>query len=93
MLNTNPTESYHRQLQQTMQKREDLIEKNRRKYILNINPTAPRINAYIKTHKENKPLRSVIDNTQAPSHKIAKYLNSRIKEYINLPNTHTVENS
>ena len=93
MLNKDPTESYHRQLQQTMQKCEDLIEKNRRKYLLNIKPTAPRINAYIKTHKENKPIRPVIDNTQAPSYKIAKFLNNRIKEYINLPNTYAVENS
>jgi len=93
MLNKDPTQSYHRQLQQTMKKCEDLIEKNRRKYLLNIKPTAPRINAYIKTHKANKPIRPVIDNTQAPSYKIAKYLNSRIKEYINLPNTYTVENS
>jgi hypothetical protein len=62
-----------------MQKCEDLIEKNRHKYLLNIKHTAPRINAYIKTHKENKPIRPVIDNTQAPSYKIAKLLNSRIK--------------
>jgi hypothetical protein len=76
-----------------MQKFGDLIEKNRRKYLLNIKPTAPRINAYIKTHKENKPIRPVIDNTQAPSYKIAKFLNTRIKEYLNLPNTYTIENS
>jgi hypothetical protein len=53
-LNKDPTESYHRQLQQAVQKCEDLIEKNRRKYLLNIKPTAPRINSYIKTHKENQ---------------------------------------
>jgi hypothetical protein len=76
-----------------MQKCKDLMEKNRGKYLLNIKPTAPRINAYIKKHKENKPIRPVIDNTQAPSYKIAKFLNNRIKEYINLPNTYTVENS
>jgi hypothetical protein len=76
-----------------MQKCEDLIEKNTRKYLLNIKPTAPRITAYIKTHIENKPISLVIDNTQAPSYKIAKFLNNRIKEYINLPNTYTTVNS
>ena len=93
VLNKDQTESYHRQLQQTMQKCEHLIKNNRRKYLLNIKPTAPRINAYIKTHKENKPIRPVVDKTQAPSYKIAKFFNSRIKEYINVPNTYTVENS
>ena len=53
---------------------------------------APKFNAYIKTHKDNNPIRPVIDNTQAPSYKIAKFLNSRIKDYINLPNIYTVQN-
>jgi hypothetical protein len=93
MLNKDPTESYQKQLQQTMQKCEDLIEKNTRKYLLNIKSTAPRINAYIKTHIENKPIRPVTDHTQALSYKMAKFLNNRLKEYINLPNTYTTVNS
>jgi hypothetical protein len=69
------------------------MSKNARKYsyLINIKPTAPRINAYIKTHKENKPIRPVIDNTQAPSYKIAKFLNNRMKHYVNLPNTYTTK--
>jgi len=76
-----------------MQKCEDLIEKNKSKYLLNIKPTAPKINAYIKTHKENEPITPVIDNTQAPTYKIAKFLNNKIKAYINLPNTYITINS
>jgi hypothetical protein len=67
--------------------------RNRQKYMINIKPTAPRINAYIKTHKDNNPVRLVIDNTQAPSYKIAKFLDCRIREYVNLPTTYTVQNS
>jgi len=89
----DPTEAYYKQLQQAMQKCEDLIEKNRRKYLLNMKPTAPKINAYIKTHKENEAFRPVIANTQAPSYKIAKFLNNKIKAYINLPNTYITINS
>jgi hypothetical protein len=93
MLSKDPTESYQKLLQKSMQKCEDLIEKNTHKYLLNIKPTAPRMNAYIKTHKENNPIRPVIDNTQVPSYKIARFLNKRIKEYINLPNTYITLNS
>jgi hypothetical protein len=75
MLSKDPTESYQKLLQKAVQKLEDLVEKNTRKYLLNIKP---RINAHIKTHTENKPIRLVIDNTQAPSYKIAKFLNKRI---------------
>ena len=66
-----------------MQKCKDLIDKNKSKYMLNIKSTAPKINAYIKTHKDNNPIRPVIDNTQAPSYKIAKFLNRRIKMCVN----------
>jgi hypothetical protein len=92
-LNKDPTDSYHRQIQQTMQKCKNLIDKSKQKYMLNIKATAPKINAYIRTHKDNNPIRPVIDNTQAPSYKIPKFLDRRIKEYVNLPNTYTVQNS
>jgi hypothetical protein len=45
MLSKDPTESYQKLLQKALQKCEDLVEKNTCKYLLNIKPTAPRINA------------------------------------------------
>jgi len=68
-LNKDPTETYQKQIQLAIQNSEELIEKDRPKYLLNIKPTAPRLNAYIQTHKENEPIRPVIDNTQAPAYK------------------------
>jgi hypothetical protein len=91
-LNKDPTDLYQKQIQQTLHKCKELID-NKTKYILNIKPMAPQINAYIKTHKDNNPIRPVINNTQAPTYKIAKLLNRRIIEYISLPNTYTVHNS
>ena len=41
-LNKDPTDAYQRQIQQTMQKCKDLIDKNKSKYMLNIKPTAPK---------------------------------------------------
>jgi Asp-tRNA(Asn)/Glu-tRNA(Gln) amidotransferase A subunit family amidase len=78
---------YQRQIQQAIQKCNVLIDKNTSNYLTNIKPIAPKINAYIKTHKENEPIRPVIDNTQVPSYNIAKFFNNRLKNYINL--THT----
>jgi hypothetical protein len=73
-LNKDPTETYQKQIQIAIQNSEELIDKDRRKYLLNIKPTAPRLNACIKTHKENDPIRPVIDNTQAPAYKTAKFI-------------------
>ena len=60
---------------------------------MNIRPTAPKLNAYIKTHKEDQPIRPVINDMQAPSYKAAKFLNKKLHNPICLPNTHTIKNS
>jgi len=54
---------------------------------------ALKLNIYIKTHKENEPIRPVINNTQAPSYKIAKYINKKPHHLLNLPNTYNTKNS
>ena len=49
---------------------------------------APKFNMYIKTHKDNEPIRPVINNTQAPLYKITKYLNKKLHNVICLPYTY-----
>jgi hypothetical protein len=56
-------------------------------------PTAPQLNGYIKTHKENALIRPVINNIQALSHRIAKLLNKILCFHLPLPNTYIVKNS
>jgi hypothetical protein len=73
-LNKDPTNLYQKQIQQAIQKCDTLIDKRTHKYLMNIKPMAPKLNANIKTHKENEPIRPVVNNTQGPSYKIAKYL-------------------
>jgi hypothetical protein len=55
MLSKDPTDSYQKLLQKAMQKCKYLVENNTRKYLLNIKPTAPRINEsiYNDTHFGN----------------------------------------
>ena len=54
---------------------------------------APKFDIYIKTHKENEPIRPVINNTQAPSYKTAKYIYKKLYGLLNLPNTYNTKNS
>ena len=56
-LNRDPTESFQKQIQQTIQKCNTIIDKNQRIHLLQIKPTAPILNAHIKIHKYNKPIR------------------------------------
>jgi len=75
-LNKDPTDSYQKQTQQAIQQC-DTVKQKHSKYLVNIKPTAPKLNALIKVHKENEPIRPVRNNKQAPSYKIARYLNKR----------------
>jgi CO dehydrogenase/acetyl-CoA synthase delta subunit len=53
---------------------------------------APQLNALIKIH-ENKPIRPVINNIRAPSYKLAKYINKKLSQLIQLPYTYAAKNS
>jgi hypothetical protein len=59
-MNKNPTDLYQKQIQQALQKCYTLIEKGRRKHVMNIKPTALSLTTYIKTHKKDEPIRPVI---------------------------------
>jgi hypothetical protein len=70
-----------------------LKDKHTQKYLINIKPMAPKLNVYIKTHKENEPITPVVNNIHAPSYKVAKYLNKKFNNLINLPYTYTTKKS
>jgi hypothetical protein len=44
-------------------------------------------------HKPNNPIRPVVNNVQAPTYKIAKFLAQRLNDYLNLKNHFIVKNS
>lgn len=47
----------------------------------------------IKTLKDDKPIRPIINNIQAPSYLLVRYLNKKINQLIKLPYTHATKNS
>jgi hypothetical protein len=57
MSEKDPTETFQKQIQQSLQTCNKLIEKNRPKHLINIKPNAPNLNVYIKTHKEGAHIR------------------------------------
>jgi len=56
-------------------------------------PSTPQLKAHIKTHKEYKPIRQVLNNVNAPTHNIAEQLNLQLYILLPLCNTYTVKNS
>ena len=56
-------------------------------------PKALVLNALIKTYKPNMPVRPVVNNTQAPTHKLARHINKTLDNWQILPNTFNAINS
>ena len=92
-LNKDPTDMYQKQIQQTAQKCNALVDKRSHKYLISIKPTAPKLNICIKTRKDNKPIRPVINSTLAPSCKIAKFVNKKLNSLFCVPYTYNTKNS
>jgi thermostable 8-oxoguanine DNA glycosylase len=85
-INKNPTEIYQKQIQQALQKCSTLIEKERHKYLINKKPAVPKLNAYIKAHKQGALVRPVINCIQTLSYKVAEHFNKKLQILLNLPN-------
>jgi len=67
----DPTGKYQKMIQQAIKKNTLIFERQQHKYLTNIKPAPPQLNIHIKTHKQNQPIRPVINNTQAPANKLA----------------------
>ena len=60
--------------------------------MIQIKPIAPKLNAFIKTHKEDKPIRPVINNIKAPSYtNLLNILIKKLNKLINLPYTYVTK--
>ena len=92
-LKKDPTETFQKRIKQALQTCNLLIERDRLKYLIDIKPKAPNLNAYIKTQKEGAPIRPVINSLHTPSYKTATLLNKKLISLVNLPNTFITKNS
>jgi hypothetical protein len=88
----DPTDMYQKQLQRTIQ-HSLLIDKCHCKFVSQMKPTAPLLNASIKTHKPDRSIHPVINNIAAPSYKLAKFINRKLTHMLALPHTFTIKNS
>jgi len=78
----DPTDYFQKHIQQIIHKCNTIRDKKQYKHLLHIKPTAPKLNAMIKIQKDNNPIGLEINNIQAPAYKLARYLNKRLNELI-----------
>jgi hypothetical protein len=81
-----------KQIQQALQKCNQIIDKQQIKYLLEIKPRPPTLNAQLKIHKDNTPIRPVINNIQTPAYKTAKFFSKCLNDRSSLSNTYVTHN-
>lgn len=65
-ISKDPTKSFRKQIQQTIHNCNAITDKNQQKYLLQMKPMVPKLHA-----------RPIINNIQAQSYKLAKYLSKK----------------
>jgi hypothetical protein len=86
MLPNNPTHKDHKTIYKTVQKSDKIVDKKHIKYLTQKNPSPPTLNALLKLHKPNIPIRPVVNNRMAPAYKIARKLNTILNNHLHLEN-------
>ena len=89
----DPTTPFQKQAHNIIKNSPLIIDKMAQKSLTQMQPKAPVLNALIKTHKPNMPIRPVVNNTHAPTHKLARHINKMICNWQILPNTFNTKNS
>ncbi|GFG33464.1 hypothetical protein Cfor_03532 [Coptotermes formosanus] len=89
----DPTTTYVKQIQRALKDCPDIIDKHKIKHLTPIHPVPPTLTARLKIHKPNISIRPVVNNINAPSYKVARFMAKSLKDYLNLPNTYNTINS
>jgi len=91
--NSDITKKLQKITRSTINKCQKLIHKNDRWKYINLNPMAPTLRGLGKLHKEDTPIRPVINRKNKPGYKMAKMLARKLTSYIPLPFTYNVTNT
>ena len=90
-LDKDPTDYFQKHIHQISHKCNIMKDKNQYKHLLQIKPTALKLSAMIKIQNDNNPIGLEINNIQEPAYKLARYLNKRLNEVMEVPYTYTTK--
>jgi hypothetical protein len=87
------TNRLQRDIRTTVNECQRIIPKEEKWRYVALNPAAPNMRGLIKIHKEDAPIRLVINWKCAPAYKLAKMLAKKLQAYIPLPYTFSVKST
>ena len=89
----DPTEKYRVQINEAINKCNNIFNKQTIWYMKQINPQPPQLTGLPKIHKENAPIRPLINYQTSPGYKAAKILEKYIKNNIKFQNYTGIKNN
>lgn len=92
-LRKDPTNKYVKELNNAINKCSNLFNETTKRYLKPINARAPQLTGLPKIHKENMPMRPVVNYTSAPGYRVSKKLEQIIKHGLKIRNNNSVKNS
>jgi hypothetical protein len=82
-----------RDIRNTINECQNIIPKEERWKVINLNLTSPSIKGLIKMHKTEAPVRPIVNWKNAPAYKLARILVRKLQTYISLPYCFNVKNT
>lgn len=92
-INVDPTMNFLKNINNAINKTSNIINKYQKYHSKMIKPSAPKITGLPKIHKQDRPIRPLINFTTSPAYKIAKYMNKWLNDNINIVNDFSVKNN
>ena len=92
-LKSDPTARFQKQLKDQLKQCKIVIPQERIKTLINPNPKAPMFRSTTKLHKENYPIRPIVNYTPAPAYRTKKFLNKQLNESLIIENKYNIKNT
>jgi hypothetical protein len=84
LINKDPTSHYQKIIKHMLKQCNNTIQKEQKWKYTNMNPTAPNLHATIKLHKQNTPIRPIINWRNAPAYELAKHPMKTLQRHLQL---------
>jgi hypothetical protein len=92
-LTHDATNKLQRNFRTAMNECSNIIPGNKKWKFINLNPKAQNIRGLIKIHKQEAPVRPVVNWMNAPAYKVAKLLTKTLQTHVTLPHCSNVKNT
>lgn len=89
----DPTVNFQNNIKTAIRSTNLILTKEEKGKLVDMNPQAPTLRALPKIHKDNIPIRPIINFRQAPSYKLSSFLHKYIRDNVKLENNRSVINS